>query len=196
MESRKMVLMNLSAGHQWRDRHREQAYGHRAGGGEGGADGESSMDADTLARVRYTARGLCCRLAIKPALGQPRGRHWVRGGRQVEAGRTYVYLRLIQVDVWQKPTLYCKAIILQLKINKSLIMYFKIYIQTLCSWSPYFPSPEREEKDGLGRRPNTHVTHALTVVHSLESCQKAQVARNRITGTGASPCYRPQVWHQ
>ena len=27
-------------------------------------------------------------------------------------------LRLIHVDVWQKPTQYCKAIILQLKINK------------------------------------------------------------------------------
>ena len=30
----------------------------------------------------------------------------------------YVYLWLIHVDVWQKPTHYCKAIILQLKINK------------------------------------------------------------------------------
>ena len=30
---------------------------------------------------------------------------------------TYVYLWLIHVDVWQKPTQYCKAIILQLKIN-------------------------------------------------------------------------------
>ena len=28
---------------------------------------------------------------------------------------TYVYLRLIHVEVWQKPTQYCKAIILQLK---------------------------------------------------------------------------------
>ena len=28
---------------------------------------------------------------------------------------TYVYLWLIQVDVWQKPTQFCKAIILQLK---------------------------------------------------------------------------------
>ena len=27
-----MVLMNLFAGHQWRNRHREQTYGH--GGGE------------------------------------------------------------------------------------------------------------------------------------------------------------------
>ena len=29
----------------------------------------------------------------------------------------YVYLWLIHVDVWQKPTQYCKVIILQLKIN-------------------------------------------------------------------------------
>ena len=30
---------------------------------------------------------------------------------------TYVYLWLSHVDVWKKPTQYCKAIILQLKIN-------------------------------------------------------------------------------
>ena len=28
---------------------------------------------------------------------------------------TYVYLWLIHVDVWQKPTQFCEAIILQLK---------------------------------------------------------------------------------
>jgi len=28
MESRKMVLMNLFSGQQWRNRHREQTYGH------------------------------------------------------------------------------------------------------------------------------------------------------------------------
>ena len=39
------------------------------------------------------------------------------GGRFKSEG-TYVYLRLIHIDVWQKPTQYCKAIILQLKINK------------------------------------------------------------------------------
>ena len=38
------------------------------------------------------------------------------GGRVKREG-TYAYLRLIHVDVWQKPTPYCKAIILQLKIN-------------------------------------------------------------------------------
>ena len=35
---------------------------------------------------------------------------------------TYVYLWLIDVDIWQKPTEYCKAIILQLKIN--IYIYF------------------------------------------------------------------------
>ena len=47
-----------------------------------------------------------------------------RGGMGREVGRrfkgegTWGYLCLIPVDVWQKPTQYCKAINLQLKINK------------------------------------------------------------------------------
>ena len=41
------------------------------------------------------------------------------GGRDIqEGGYIYIYLWLIHVDVWQKPTQYCKAIIFQLKINK------------------------------------------------------------------------------
>ena len=40
---------------------------------------------------------------------------WEGGSR----GRMHtLYLWLIHVDVWQKPTQYCKAIIFQLKINK------------------------------------------------------------------------------
>ena len=42
----------------------------------------------------------------------------VGGGREVQEGGTHVYLWLIHVDVEQKPTQYCKAIILQLKISK------------------------------------------------------------------------------
>ena len=34
MVSRKMVLKNLFAGHQWRNRHREQTYGHGERGRE------------------------------------------------------------------------------------------------------------------------------------------------------------------
>ena len=42
---------------------------------------------------------------------------WEVVGRFKREG-TFVYLWLIHVDAWQKPTQYCKAIILQLKINK------------------------------------------------------------------------------
>ena len=41
---------------------------------------------------------------------------WEVGGRTERKG-TYVYLWLIHVYVWQKPTQCCKAPILQLKIN-------------------------------------------------------------------------------
>ena len=41
---------------------------------------------------------------------------WEVGGRFKREG-TYVYLWLIHVDIWQKPTQFCKAIILLLKIN-------------------------------------------------------------------------------
>ena len=36
---------------------------------------------------------------------------------------TYVYLRLIHVDRWQKPTQDCEAIIFQLKINFKKALY-------------------------------------------------------------------------
>ena len=38
------------------------------------------------------------------------------GGMEIQQpGNIYIYLWLIHVDVWQKLTQYCKAIILQLK---------------------------------------------------------------------------------
>ena len=42
---------------------------------------------------------------------------WEVGGRFKREG-TYAHLWLIHVDVWQEPTQYCKAIILQLKTNE------------------------------------------------------------------------------
>ena len=61
------------------------------------------------------------------------------GGR-FKRERTHVYLWLIRVDVWQNPTQYCKAIILQLKIKKRIKVkkkkekksYFKILSILLC----------------------------------------------------------------
>ena len=42
----------------------------------------------------------------------------VGGGRGNQERGTYVYLWLIHVDIWQKPTQYCKESILQLKMHK------------------------------------------------------------------------------
>jgi len=39
-------------------------------------------------------------------------------GERFKRERIFVCLWLIHIDVWQKPTQYCTAIILQLKINK------------------------------------------------------------------------------
>ena len=54
----------------------------------------------------------------------------VVGGRLKREGRgTYVYPWLIQVDAWQKPTQYYKAIILQLKITKLNFLKEEINLQ-------------------------------------------------------------------
>ena len=55
MESRKMVLMNLSAGWQWRHRHRDQTCGHR-GEGEGGMNEKCSIEACTLPYVKIDSQ--------------------------------------------------------------------------------------------------------------------------------------------
>ena len=39
-----MVPKNLFAGQQWRNRHREQTFGHRERGGEGDMYGESNTE--------------------------------------------------------------------------------------------------------------------------------------------------------
>ena len=58
-----------------------------------------------------------CRELKSSALWQPRGEMiWEVGGR-FKKEQTYVYVWLIPDDVWQKPTQYYKAMILQLKIN-------------------------------------------------------------------------------
>ena len=49
------------------------------------------------------------------------GRDGVGGRREVQKEGTPVYRQLIHVDVWLKSPQYCKAIILQLKINKFIL---------------------------------------------------------------------------
>ena len=57
------------------------------------------------------------------------GMGWEMGwemGQMFKREGTYLYLWLIHVDVWQKPTQYWKAIILQLKrnIKKTILVFF------------------------------------------------------------------------
>ena len=60
---------------------------------------------------------ICCvtrELKVGPCNNLERG-DVEGGGREVQREGTYVYPWLIHVDVWQKTTKFCKAIILQLK---------------------------------------------------------------------------------
>ena len=73
MESRKMVLKNLFIGQQWRNRSREQIYGHGKRGREGEKYGKSNMEACiTICKIdsqwefavwlRKLKQGLCINL--------------------------------------------------------------------------------------------------------------------------------------
>ena len=47
-----MVLKNLFTEQQWRNRHRDQTYGHGERGGEGEMYGESNMETDiTICKI-------------------------------------------------------------------------------------------------------------------------------------------------
>ena len=107
--------MNLFAGQQWRRRHREQTV-DTAGEGEGGTNGETSMETYTLPYVKYIASGNLLYDAGRSNPTEKGGRGWEAGGSYKKEG-SYLYLWLIHVDTWQKPIQYCKAIIFQLKIN-------------------------------------------------------------------------------
>ena len=56
---------------------------------------------------------------------------WEVGGRSKGEG-AFVYWWLIRVGIWQEPTQHCKAIFLQLKINKLKNKYCNIHTKFLC----------------------------------------------------------------
>ena len=55
MESRKMVLKNLFTGQQWRNKHREQTYGH----------GERGEDSEMYGRVTWKLTLSCVKQIAK-----------------------------------------------------------------------------------------------------------------------------------
>ena len=110
-----MVLKNLFAGQQWRNRHRVQTYGHGERGGEGEMHGKSNMETysticksgsqrESAVWLRKLKQGLC--INIEGWMERKMEGSFKREG-------IYVYLWLILVEAWQKTTKFCKAIILQ-----------------------------------------------------------------------------------
>ena len=116
-----MVLRNLFERKQWRHGYREQTVGkEKVGPTERGA-------------LKYVYHHMqnrqlvetCCMMQGAHTQGSGATQRVGSGGRWEGgpgAGGAYVCLWLIPVDVWQKSTQYCKAIILQLKIS---IFFFK-----------------------------------------------------------------------
>ena len=89
MESRTMVLENLFTRQQWRNRHREQTYGHGDRGGEGEMYGESNMETYiTICKIdsqwefavwlRKLKEGLC--INLEGWVGAGDGREVQKGG--------------------------------------------------------------------------------------------------------------------
>ena len=68
-------------------------------------------------------QGVQIRRSVITSRGGVKRKVWGRFKRE----GTQVYLWLVHVDVWQKPIKYCKAIILQLKIN--VLKYINEYIK-------------------------------------------------------------------
>ena len=95
-----MVLKNLFAGQQWRNRHREQTYGHGERGGEGEIHGKSNME--TYITIWKTAnRNVLLLRKLKQGLSiNPEGWDGEENGRENQkGGEIYVYLWLIHVEV-------------------------------------------------------------------------------------------------
>ena len=113
MESKKMALKNLFTGQQRRKRHRELTYGHGEKEGEGEMYKQSKTETFiTICKIdsqwefalwlRKLKQGLCINLE---------GWNGEGDGREVQKGEN-ICIWLIHVEVLQKTTKLCKAIIL------------------------------------------------------------------------------------
>ena len=96
-----MVLKNLFTGQQWRNRHREQTFGHGESGGEGEIYGKSNMKTyiaickidsqrEFAVWLRKLKQGFC--INLEEWMGRNLGGRFKREG-------IYVYLWLIYVEV-------------------------------------------------------------------------------------------------
>ena len=83
-----MVLKNLFTGQQWRNRHREQTFGHGESGGEGEMYGESNMETYiTICRIDSQWEFAVCLRELKQGLSiNLEGQDGEENGREVQEG--------------------------------------------------------------------------------------------------------------
>ena len=88
-----MVLKNLFTGQQWRNRHREQTYGHGERGGDGEMYGRSNMEIHiTICKMDSQQELTVCLRKLKRGLHiNLDGRGGAGNGREVKNGRGYMY---------------------------------------------------------------------------------------------------------
>ena len=101
MESRKVVLKNLFTGQQWRNRHREQTYGHGERGGEGEMYGKSNMETYiTICKIDSQREfAVWLRKFKQGSVSIQRSRMGREMGGKFKREGTYVYLWLIHVEI-------------------------------------------------------------------------------------------------
>ena len=123
MEPKKMVLINLFAGQQWRRGYKEQTCGH-SGEGAGGMKWEGSAETHTSAHGKQTATGHLLPDAGSSDCGSVTnhtGGTWREaGGGPRGRGHMYNYGRFMLMYGRKQHNICCKAIILQLKIKYTI----------------------------------------------------------------------------
>ena len=85
------------------------------------------METYTLPYVKYIASGNLlydARSSDQALCDNLEGWDGVGVGGKFKREGTHVYLQLIHLVVWEKPTQHCKAIILQLKTNYIYILWW------------------------------------------------------------------------
>ena len=120
-------IWNLERWHWWTylqgisgDRDTKNRLVDAVGKGEGGTNWKRSIEMSLLPYVKeMTSGNLLYDTGSRNPVLRDSPHRWDGEGRGREVW-TYVYQWLVHVDVWQRPTQYCKAITLQLKINSFL----------------------------------------------------------------------------
>ena len=117
MEFRKMVMMTLYARQQKRHRYKEQTFGLWEKVRVRWFAIIALKHVYYHIRNRWPVQVQCMKQSTQSQCsGTTQKLGWDGGGCGVQDWGTHVHPWLIHVNVWQKPSQYCKVIILQLKL--------------------------------------------------------------------------------